>query len=97
MANIVVHLRENKTFDFQITILPKTTAEKEERITMTGTWKKEKDRTLLHFDKKEVDLNTLFDKNFASGEEFEILDPQKVAINSMTNVIHIWGIACEKK
>ncbi len=78
-------------------IMPETAAQKEDQVTMRGSWKQELNRTLLHFDRKDVDMNALFDKNYASGEEFEILDSQNVAINSLASVIHIWGIACEKK
>lgn len=70
---------------------------KDERITMGGSWKQDSKGTILQFDRKDVDLKALFDKAYDAGGEFEILDAHRVSINTQLAVIHVWGVACEKK
>jgi len=98
VASISLHMYENNTFKFNF----KTVAEPEEgqepiKIYEVGTYETQGDWTTLSFYNPKASLEPIFDSTYGNKNDYKVVDPKTVKINTSKNSISIWGIVCEKK
>ena len=98
VASIDLQLYENDTFKFDFTSIPQPedggdTIKISEKgnYTSDGNWK------TLKFDNPKFDVPSLFDVQYGDASQFKIVDGQTVKINSISKIINIWGVACQKQ
>lgn len=97
VAEIKLTLKPNHKFKFYMRIVPQPmTTEKESIVKASGKWSQDGKWTQLFFKGKKIDLNALFDKNFANKNEFRNSDKQSIELNNQLDVITIWGVPCAK-
>lgn len=101
LALIKLTLIPNGTFDFHMSIYPETMQDSEpkpEIIKANGIWNGNKKTVLLNFEKQEKDslnLNKIFDSNYAKENEFKV-NNNTVEIDYSLDKLNIWGISCYK-
>ncbi|SFC92549.1 hypothetical protein SAMN04487907_1152 [Zunongwangia mangrovi] len=102
LALIKLTLIPNQTFDLYMKIYPEPMQDVEtgsEIINSNGTWSGNGQTVSLNFTeikKDALNLNALFDLNYKEGNEFTVINKNKVEIDYSLDKINIWGINCYK-
>lgn len=99
LAEINLVIIPNGDFDFYMRTIPQPMDEDDTEIisNLSGEWTKKENWIRLNFTNDELILDALFDKKYAIGNEFKIIDKSKIDINTELPNIHIWGVNCVKK
>lgn len=97
VAEILLVLKTDNTFALSMMILPQPMTEDEvEYIQTSGRWSQQGSWIRLTFKNKRLDLNALFDMNYADDNQFKVIDERNVEINDEPGELVIWGITCER-
>ncbi|SHJ26535.1 hypothetical protein SAMN04488096_1266 [Mesonia phycicola] len=102
LALIKLTLIPNGTFDLYIKIYPEPMQDVEPEsdiLKSNGAWSGNGQTVSLNFmelKKDALNLNTLFDSNYKEGNEFKVINKNKVEIDYTLDKINIWGINCYK-
>ena len=67
-----------------------------EYIRTSGKWSQQSNWIKLTFKNRKLDLNALFDLNYADENQFRVIDKKNVEINDELDELVIWGISCER-
>ncbi len=98
VASISLQLFENNTFKFDFKSIPQPdTDEKAVNISEKGTYTSEGNWKTLNFKDPKFSLAAIFDAQYSNASDFQVIDKEKVKINTAQNVLPIWGVVCEKK
>ena len=100
MGSIYLELFENNTFKFKMKIFPSEDDDSESKTTnidTKGTYTNDGSWKILHFKNPKFSLAAIFDPQFANTSYFEVLDKERVRINTSKNTLPIWGVICEKQ
>lgn len=98
VASISLQLFENNTFKFDFKSIPQPdTDEKAVKISEKGTYTSEGNWKTLNFKEPKFSLAAIFDAQYSNASDFQVIDKEKVKINTAQNVLPIWGVVCEKQ
>ncbi|HLW32777.1 MAG TPA: hypothetical protein VKX40_10985 [Aequorivita sp.] len=98
VADISLKLYDNETFLFKLKGLSQPEIdEKPIEISEIGTYTSQGTWKILHFNNQKFNLGAIFDEQFLTYNEFEVIDRTKVKIDTTKEVIPIWGVLCERK
>ncbi len=98
VASISLQLFENNTFKFLFNSIPQPdTDEKPVKISEKGTYTSDGNWKTLNFKNPKFSLSAIFDSDFASAADFQVIDEENVKINTSKNALSIWGVVCEKQ
>ena len=98
VASISLVLYENDTFKFDFKSIPQPgTDEKEVKISEKGTYTSNGEWKTLQFKNPKFLLAAIFDTDYGSGKEFDVIDEEHVRINTSKKSLSIWGVVCDKK
>ena len=97
VAEILMLLKNSGKFSLSMVILPQPLTEDEiEYIHTSGKWSQQGNWITLTFKNRKLDLNALFDLNYADENQFRVVDERNVEINDLPGELVIWGIGCER-
>ena len=98
VASISINLYENNTFKFDFKSIPQpNTNEKPVQISEKGTYTSDGSWKTLNFKNPKFSLAAIFDPQYASASEFQLIDSENVKINTSKKALSIWGVLCEKQ
>ncbi|MDP2688059.1 MAG: hypothetical protein Q8O62_12605 [Aequorivita sp.] len=98
VASISLQLFENDTFKFDLKSIPQPGEnEKPVKISEKGTYITEGNWKILNFNNPKFSLAAIFDKQYSNASDFQVIDNEKVKINTAKNALPIWGVVCEKQ
>lgn len=98
VASISLKLFENDTFQFDFKSIPQPdTEEKTVTISEKGTYTSDGNWKILNFKNPKFSLAAIFDAQYSNASDFQVIDNEKVKINTAKNALPIWGVVCEKQ
>ncbi|QAA80642.1 hypothetical protein EI546_02375 [Aequorivita sp. H23M31] len=98
VASISLKLYDNDTFKFDFKSIPQPeTDEKEVKISEKGTFTSDGAWKTLYFKDPKFLLAAIFDTDFGSGKEFDVIDEEHVKIDTSKKSLSIWGVVCDKE
>lgn len=98
VASISLVLFENETFKFDFKSIPQPgTDEKEVKISEKGTYTSDGAWKTLQFKDPKFLLAAIFDTDYGSGKEFDVIDEEHVNIDTSKKSLSIWGVVCDKQ
>lgn len=98
VAAISLLFFKNKTFQLNFKSIPQPeTNDKPVVRSEKGTYTGEGDWKTLQFLSKGFDATALFDAQYNNPDEVEVLDKNRVKVNTAQQTITIWGIVCERE
>lgn len=98
VASIAIRFYENNTFKFNFKSIPQPgTDNKPIKISEKGTYTTNGNWRILEFKKPKFSLAAIFDPQFASASDYQVIDAERVKINASKNTLPIWGVVCEKQ
>lgn len=98
VASISLKLYENNTFKFDFKSIPQP-GENEKPVTISekGSYTSEGYWKTLNFKEPKFSLAAIFDAQYSNASDFQVIDKEKVKINTAKNALPIWGVVCEKQ
>lgn len=98
VASISLQFFDNNTFKFDFKSIPQPdTDEKAVKISEKGTYTSEGNWKTLNFKEPKFSLAAIFDAQYSNASDFQVIDKEKVKINTAQNALPIWGVVCEKQ